>query len=119
VADHGVDPARIVPVVNLAPKAPHRRAELTATIARLTHSPAMSDGPAPVLFVPHHKKVEQSVRDALPLPRSIVQSVAAPIQVLLDAASVSPVLDPGPGSGPERVVPGSLGSWALDGDVAG
>ncbi len=111
--DLGIDPHRIVPVVNRAPRSPARRAELTSAVHRLASE---ADRLAPTLLVPDVAKVDLALRDASPLPRRLVEAITAPVQHLLDRAGQSL---PSPASHePERVAPGSLGAW-YDEDVAG
>ena len=70
------------------------------------------------LFVRLHKRVELTIRDAVPLPRPLVSAAVGPVQAMLDG--VLDRIDHGGRYGqPDRVVPGSLGSWALDEGVAG
>jgi hypothetical protein len=106
----GVPPERVVPVVNMAPRSPKARAELTAALAELVQ-PATT---APPVFLPA-RRVEEALRDAVPLPSPLPATVAAATQAVL--ARVGPVDEP-PAAEPELVVPGSLGAWP-DEEAAG
>lgn len=106
VVRFGVDGARILPVVNRGPRQPPSRAEvakaLATALSRLHGRPVAVPSP---LHLPERKGVEASHRDAAPLPRSIVDPVAAAVRALLDRAPAR--AEPSA----ERVRPGSLGAW--------
>ncbi len=111
----GVEPERVIPVLNLAPRPPRQRAALAATLAQLT---AGRDGtsrlPSPV-FLPR-RRVEEALRDGVALP--------PPLPALLTGAyhaALARSAAPHAGAGPQefaRVTPGSLGTWALAGEEA-
>jgi hypothetical protein len=104
LADVGVEPARLVPVCNLAPRSPRARSELARAVADLA-SPLMGTGhlAAPV-FLPG-RRVEEAVRDAARLP--------APLPSLLTDAFLATRARVAPppvraADEPELVAPGSL-----------
>jgi Mrp family chromosome partitioning ATPase len=104
VCDFGVPPDRVVPVISRAPRHPRARAELAATVARL--------GPAeirPPVFLPE-RPVDDVVRDGMRLPPGLTQPlVRAHAGVTAGRVGRVPAA-----AEPERIVPGSLGSWEED-----
>lgn len=103
----GVEPPRLLPVVNRAPRHPRPRAELARALA--VSSGGLAAGPA---WVPE-RRVEEALIDGAPLPAQVVGPLAGPVRHLLDAHPVGPA-----GPAPVPVAPGSLGTWAGE-DVAG
>jgi hypothetical protein len=105
---HGVDPDRLVPVVNHAPRSPRRRAELARAIAQLAGAGAGGRLASPVYLRPR-RGIDDLVNQAAPLPRPFVRPLTRAVAGLLDTAAVSPA-PPVEGEG-DRVVPGTLGAW--------
>lgn len=108
LASLGVAPARLVPVVNLAPRDPRVRAELTGAIADLATPALGGRATAGCVFLPA-RRVEEALRDAVRLP--------APLAPLLAGAFWATLERTGPGPArlapePVPVAPGSMGSWA-------
>jgi hypothetical protein len=104
VLAHGVDAHRVVTVVNQAPRHPRVHAEITGALA------AMVGGTAPLpspVFLPD-RKIEEALRDGLPLPFALSGPVVAAVRSTLErAADREPptvVLLP--------ITPGSLGAWS-------
>jgi MinD-like ATPase involved in chromosome partitioning or flagellar assembly len=112
----GVAGERIVPVVNRAPRNPRQRAELGTTLARLLAAacPGVLLASTPV-FVPERRRLDELLRDGAALPPPIVRPVTGAVRALLDRTPEPP--PPPPAPEPVAVVPGSLGSWAADGDA--
>ena len=106
-----VEPTRLVPVFNAAPRSPRARAELTRTINALC-APAVGRASdlAPPLFVPFRRQVEQAHRDASSLPRHLATPLADAVRSALRRSA--PVDHTG--AEPELVIPGSLGQWHDD-----
>ena len=108
LVDVGVPARRLLPAVNLAPKSPRARAEITATLAQLTALPGTTEGGiAPPVFLPP-RRVEPSLRDLAPIPAPLGALLAGAVRVLVErtprrAAAGIPE--------PQRVKPGSLGTW--------
>lgn len=117
LADAGVAPDRILPLVNHAPRSPRSRAEITAAVAALCAAiPGGNRMPSPA-FVPAVRSLEAALRDGRPLPRTLVTAATSPVRSMLRSlerrAEVGSEAD-GPAVEPEPVAPGSLGSWADD-----
>jgi hypothetical protein len=104
VHEFGLDPAAVVPVVARAPRHPRPRADVASAISRL--GPPGTRRP---LFLPV-RRVDQLLRDGLRLPPALTKPLVA---AYLDVAYASAARVPLPPQ-PERIVPGSLGSWAED-----
>lgn len=111
LAGIGVPGDRIVPVVNMAPRHPRARAELTAALADLLAPVIGSRGPASPVFLPA-KKVDEALRDAVPLPAPLPALLANAFAAM--TARVGPRVMPPPRDA-ELVAPGSLGA-SLDRD---
>lgn len=104
----GVDPTRVLPVVNRAPRTGRARAEVARAVASLT---AGVTGPAGMVtagpvFVPERRALDDAVRDAGPLPRPFVAPLGSAVLAALRHQEPSP---PAPPAGPVPVRPGSLG----------
>ena len=113
----GVEPNRVVPTVNRAPRNPRARADLVRTLG------ALSDGvlggaelaSSPV-FVPERRRLDEMLRDGAGLPPAMTLPLAAAIRAVLERVSERTAAV----AGPVAVSPGSLGSWTnLPGETAG
>lgn len=107
----GVEPERLVPVLNRAPRSRRTRAELVTTVRDLLgashpHAEVLS----PVL-VPDRRGLDDHLRDAVALPDAFVRPVASAVRTRLDAV---PDRADAECWAPEPIVvrPGSLGSWS-------
>ncbi|MFP5255655.1 MAG: hypothetical protein ACLGI8_07365 [Acidimicrobiia bacterium] len=120
VVDHGTDPARVLPVVNRAPRSARARAELTRAIGTLalrdprpdpsTTGPALQRLPSPV-FLGERRHLDTCMRDTARLPETWLRPVGAAALALLDhSAPGASTTDPDP----VPVMPGSLGVAAID-----
>jgi hypothetical protein len=104
----GVDSERLLVVVNRAPRAPRMRAEITAAIASsLTVLQGHAVPHASPLFIPERGRIEEAHRDAVPLPRQLVEPVSAAVAAVMDR------VDQRGTDEPVAVTPGSLGSWSV------
>jgi MinD-like ATPase involved in chromosome partitioning or flagellar assembly len=120
----GVEPMRILPVVNRAPRNPRARAEVARALAALLDSAnptsreatgniAARIAVASPVAVPE-RKLEDLIREGAPLPGPIVEPVVRAVTALFDR-----IADLAPASAdPQRIVPGSLGTWT-DSDQIG
>ena len=111
LADHGADPARLLPVINRAPRSPRARAELTAAYTELTR-PALADrtslaGP---IFLPERKHLEDLVGTGDRLPTAVVGPLIGALTAVLDRIG-QPTSKPRGDGEPVPVAPGSLGAW--------
>ncbi len=113
----GVEPERVVIVVNRSPRGRAARAELTRAFVDLL---AASHPGVPVLspvFLPERRGVDDAVRDAISLPDALVAPVTDAVRTRLDAV---PDRTPVPAHDePVLVEAGSLGSWDADSDGYG
>ena len=114
LVDHHVDPARIVPVVNRAPRNPRARAEITTALTHLTRpllgSHSIIAGP---VFVPERRRLEELVGDGARLPDNLCGPMTAAVMAVLDR-STAPADTEYEVKEPVAVAPGSLGTWADD-----
>jgi hypothetical protein len=113
LVEFGIPGARIVPVVNRAPRGPRQRAELAAALAGpllAAACPGATLASTPI-FVPERRRLDDLVRDGAPLPPQIVRPLAGAVRALHDR---TPELPPPPAAEPLAVAAGSLGSWAGD-----
>ena len=108
--DHGVEPDRIVSLVNRAPKSPHRRAEINAGVSRLLRSAIPDTTHDNVVFARERRDLERAIHDGVRLPSSLGGSLATEVRRRLTD------VEPNPGwpteSEPMPVAPGSVGHWA-------
>jgi MinD-like ATPase involved in chromosome partitioning or flagellar assembly len=113
LVEFGIAGARIVPVVNRAPRGLRQRAEIGATLAGpllAAGCPGVTLASTPVL-VPERRRLDDLVRDGASLPAPIVRPITGAVRALLDR---TPEVPPPPAPEPVAVVPGSLGSWSAD-----
>lgn len=115
LANAGADPARVVPVVNLGPRSPARRAALNRALHRLAIAAGVEDHAVPVVHVPRAQQVESAHRVVDPLPRRVVDPVTGAATSLL--ARLGPRHHAVAGE-PDLVRPGSLGRDVLAEEVA-
>jgi hypothetical protein len=126
----GVPGHRVLPVVNRAPRSRRSRAEVVAALAALvgsgvgsarkgSHEVTGDGGPvvepariASPIFLPE-RRIEECLRDGVCLPSQLTAPLTGAVRAVLarggDRAR--------PFTGPEAVVPGSLGHWGTDDDA--
>jgi hypothetical protein len=101
----GTDPARIVPVVNRAPRSARARAGLAGALAELTA--AFAGGQLMnTVHIPERHDVEADLHDGARLPPALGAPLAGAFRALLDRPRPAPAA-----ATPEPVRPGSLGHW--------
>lgn len=100
----GVDPTRVLPVVNRAPKGGRARSEITATVAALASASGRAFGP--VLFLPE-RRLEEQLRDGVALPTALTALLVGAVRATGGGAAPEP-------PAPRPVQPGSLGRWSDD-----
>lgn len=107
--EHGVEPGRVVPVVNRAPKSARARADAAAALASLVTPRMTALAVAGPVFIPE-RPVEEAIRDCVPLPDAVVAPLVMAFQLVTDRHTPRrsvPEIVP--------VTPGSLGLAGADG----
>ena len=107
LAGAGVQPERILPVVNRAPRSPRARAEISRALASITEKSGRTHAVASPLPIPE-RKIEDALRDGTPLPSALVDPVFRAVTALSERLADLPPADPLPA----RVPPGTLGRWS-------
>jgi hypothetical protein len=102
----GVAPERLMPVLNRAPRSPAARAEVTSAVIRLGF--ADDDLPASPIFVPERRRLDDVVSGSGAWPSGPSRDLASSVRAVLDRAAAAPTGAPSP----ERIAPGSLGSFS-------
>jgi len=102
----GVEPARMIIVINQAPRNPRLRAESSRAVAELTNEPTLGNP----MFVGERKRIDQSLRDGAALPDAVCAQIARPVLHTLEhvPGNNSPSFQPTP------VRPGTFGAWTTD-----
>lgn len=105
----GVEPGRVVPLVNRAPRNPRARADLVRTLGALSSGvlggAELASSP---VFVPERRRLDELLRDGAGLPPAMTLPLAAAVRAVLERVSEHSAAV----AGPVAVPPGSLGSWA-------
>jgi MinD-like ATPase involved in chromosome partitioning or flagellar assembly len=107
VVDAGLPAGRVVAVVADAPRSPRARAEIAAALASLA-SPVLPEPLPSPLFLPG-RRVEAALRDARPLPSPLPERLAGAFAAVVARSGTR---REAAATGPQRVAPGSLASWA-------
>jgi hypothetical protein len=106
----GIDPRRVLPVITRAPRSMRQRAAITSAVAGLAAGlDDVAEHLSSPLFVPERRGIDDVLRAGDPLPHPIASLVARGVDAVLERAP------PPASSGPQPVIPGSLGSWSDDG----
>ena len=113
VLAHGVPAARVLPVINRAPKGPRARPELTTAFAALLGEADGAAGVPGPLYLGERRQLEDALRDGARLPDSWSAPLVGSVRSLLDHAQDTSDL-PGPADELQPVTPGSLGAWTED-----
>ena len=113
----GVGGARVVPVVNRAPRSPRLRAEVAGALQALLAAavPGVALASSPV-FVPERRRLAEALRDDAGPPSPLARPLVGAVRGLLERARHAQA-PPRGAAAPEPVLvaPGSLGSWSDDG----
>jgi len=104
-----VEPARIVTIINRAPRHPSKRADDALALASLVQPADGAHALTGPLFIPERKDLEAALRDASRLPKVLGIGVTAEVERRLDHQPSRADLPTG--LEPEPVVPGSIGTW--------
>jgi hypothetical protein len=111
LADYGVPPERLLPVVNRAPRSPRARAELTRAFTELARGFLDPSTVASPVFVAQQRRLEEALRDGARLPAALGRPLAGAVEAVATRAGDAE-------RAPEAIRPGSLrGYW--DGRAAG
>ena len=89
VLEHGVDPLRLVPVVNHAPRSPRERAAIARALPQLTMSGSAGSRVAAPLFVTTRRAVEDAVRAGRPLPSPLVTPMTRAVSTVLETRGLT------------------------------
>jgi len=113
--ENDVEPARIVPVINRAPRGPRARAELTSAYEELVRSrmPATRSIAGPV-FIPERRHLDDAVESGRRLPAAVAEPLTTAVKAVLDQLGARNGTAPTPSETPVAVAPGSLGTWTED-----
>ena len=84
VLAHGVPAARVLPVINRAPKGPRARAELTTAFAALLGDADGAVGVPGPLYLGERRQLEDALPRRGPVARELVGAVAGSVRSLLD-----------------------------------
>jgi len=101
--EHGVEPDKILAVVNLASRNQRAKAELSRSFAELAGTPPVI-GP---IFVGERRGLDEIHRDGARLPSSLTGPLTGAVRAVLQRAPTT-----GTTAEPVAVPPGSLGTWA-------
>jgi len=117
--DHGVQPERLLPVINRAPRTARARAEITRTVATLIEPLA---GPsarvlASPLFIGEHRRLDLMLRDGVGIPTSMATALATAVEAIGTRLEALPRAERD--NEPVAIVPGTLGSWSTSQEAAG
>ncbi len=107
----GVEPSRVVPVVNRTPRGTSQR-EVAAAWPTLTRDPALR----PPVVIPIVRSTEANVRDRRRVPSRVITPIARSVRQVLDVSDTGSVAQFGDA---ERIAPGSLGRWSGDASESG
>ncbi len=113
MTNHGVDPERIVPVLNRSSRSPRTRATLGTALAELAR-PVTEGRLASAVHLPE-RDIDNDLHDGRRLPTVLADPLAGALAAVLERAGDRSFAVFGPG---ERVRPGSLGAWDDDEEAA-
>jgi len=103
----GVDPERILPVLNRSGRTGRSRSDTASAFGDLV-SPITTSLPSP-LHLPERRRLEEAVRDNMPLPSQLTEPLASAVTAALDAQTEAPTV--AGDAEPVAVLPGSLGHF--------
>ena len=106
LANHGVDPERIVPVLNRSSRSPRTRATLGTALAELAR-PVTDGRLASAVHLPE-RDIDNDLHDGRRLPAVLADPLAGALAAVLDRAGDRQFAVFGQG---EQIRPGSLGAW--------
>lgn len=101
----GLEPERLVPVINRSPRNSRARSAITATVADLVGAEQLAHNP---IQIGDRRGVDEALHDGVPLPMALAESIARPTQAILTSVGTRrPVASPEPAP----IQPGTLGHW--------
>lgn len=107
--EFGVEPHRLLTVVNRAPRSPRARAELTSALGALLRAGHDQVALATPVHLPV-RRVDQALRDGVGLPSPLPETLAGAVRAVLDRGG-----PPGEAGGePVPIAPGSLAPFSQD-----
>ncbi len=106
----GVDPSRILPVVNRSGRPGRQRAEITVALAQLV-APVTTQLPSP-LHLPERRRLEDLLHDGARMPAALTKPITAAVLAALERVQPRPLSEPAG----TPVAPGSIGHYH-DGDL--
>ncbi len=112
LTEHGVDPARIIPVINRAARSPRRRAEASRTLATLIDPSESANAIGNPVFLPERRELDDVIHDGARLPSALGRPIHDEVIRRLRAPAPHPTNPARPE--PVAITPGSLGSWSKD-----
>jgi hypothetical protein len=101
----GVEPERLVPVINRSPRNSRARSTITSTFAELVGADRLAHNP---VHVADRRGVDETLVDGVPLPAALAESIARPTQVIIESVGAGRLVDT---PEPTPIQPGSLGHW--------
>lgn len=101
----GLEPERLVPVINRSPRQSRARGSITATFADLLGAERMAHNP---IHVGERRGVDEALLDGVPLPAALAEVIARPTHAVLESVGARRPVAP---TQPRPIQPGSLGHW--------
>ncbi|MCH1450269.1 MAG: hypothetical protein L7U66_00580 [Acidimicrobiales bacterium] len=112
----GIPLNRLVPVVNRSPRSIRKQAQVNSALASLLGQLDELDGVRPPIHLPERRELDDSIRDGVRLPAVIGETIHGSVMALLDEHGARPMNFTT--RAPVSVIPGSLGFWTDEEDVA-
>lgn len=106
--EHGVDPRRILAVVNESSRNQRTKAEITRTFADLTGSSSGMPGVVGPIFLPERRGLDEVHRDGARLPSTMTAPLIGAVGAIVDRAPQMGIED----AEPVAIMPGSVGAYA-------
>jgi hypothetical protein len=112
----GIPLDRLLPVVNRSPRSPRKQTEVNTALSGLLGQLDGLDGIRPPIHIPERRELEDSIRDGMRLPAAIGEAIHDPVMALIDKHGTRNM--DFETRDPVAVIPGTLGFWAEEDDVA-
>ena len=109
----GVPTDRLLPVVNRSPRSPRARAEITTALAELALDGADA---VPAVHLPDRRRLDEVARTGAPWPAGLAAVIGDAVRGVVQRSSAASTEAT---DQPERIAPGSLGSFVdLESDAS-